>query len=233
MRLIVQSAAPGRWRALLMTAAFTGLRASELRGLRWEHVDFDAGEIAVVQRADRYNQIGSPKSAAGGRRVPLTPVRGEHAQGVEAGVGRPGLRLRHAQGRERRRAWRTSPTGRLVPAQVKAGLTRPMLDDEGQPVLDEEGAPRVGGQDTGCTRSGTSSPSWCINPRSAGGLELPAKVVQERLGHETINITLDMYAHLFPRGDDRAALAAGERAILGDLHATWTFTRHIRDMRPN
>ena len=47
-----------------------------------------------------------------------------------------------------------------------------------------------------------------------------AKVVQERLGHATIHITLDMYGHLFPRGDDRAVLAAGEAAILGDLDAT-------------
>ncbi len=31
--------AKGRWRPLLATAVFTGLRASELRGLRWEDVD--------------------------------------------------------------------------------------------------------------------------------------------------------------------------------------------------
>ena len=31
----------GRWRSILLTAIFTGLRASELRGLRWENVDFD------------------------------------------------------------------------------------------------------------------------------------------------------------------------------------------------
>jgi integrase len=31
----------GRWRPLILTALFTGLRASELRGLRWEDVDLD------------------------------------------------------------------------------------------------------------------------------------------------------------------------------------------------
>lgn len=46
-------------------------------------------------------------------------------------------------------------------------------------------------------------------------LELPIKVVQERLGHETIQMTLDLYSHLFPRGDDRAELAAAERDLLG------------------
>jgi hypothetical protein len=35
-----------------------------------------------------------------------------------------------------------------------------------------------------------------------GGLELPPMVVQERLGHANITMTLDTYGHLFPRGDD-------------------------------
>ena len=64
----------GRWRPILSTAIFTGLRASELRGLRWEDVDFARGELHVCQRADRYNQIGHPKSKAARRTVPVTPM---------------------------------------------------------------------------------------------------------------------------------------------------------------
>jgi integrase len=45
-------------------------------------------------------------------------------------------------------------------------------------------------------------------------MELPMKVVQERLGHSTINLTADVYGHLFPRGDDSAALAEAERLLL-------------------
>jgi integrase len=56
--------------------------------------------------------------------------------------------------------------------------------------------------------------SWCINPRSRGGRELPAKVVQELLGHSSIVITLDTYGHLFPASDDRAELAAAASALL-------------------
>ena len=63
--------AKGRWRPLLITAIFTGLRASELRGLRWRDVDFKANELHVQQRADRFNEIGKPKSAAGERVVPF------------------------------------------------------------------------------------------------------------------------------------------------------------------
>jgi len=57
--------------------------------------------------------------------------------------------------------------------------------------------------------------SWCINRRADGGLELPLKLVQARLGHASIQMTADQYGHLFPRGDDAAELAAAEKALLG------------------
>ena len=66
---------PGNWRPLLLTAIFSGLRSSELRGLRWQDVDLKKGELQVHQRADRYNVIGKPKSKAGHRIVPLGPRR--------------------------------------------------------------------------------------------------------------------------------------------------------------
>ena len=59
VRQLLAHAAP-RWRPLIATAVFTGLRASELRGLRWQDVDLKRGEVHVRQRADRYNKIGAP-----------------------------------------------------------------------------------------------------------------------------------------------------------------------------
>jgi hypothetical protein len=50
------------------------MRASELRGLRWSDVDLDNATIHVSQRADFYGTIGSPKSKAGARDIPLTPL---------------------------------------------------------------------------------------------------------------------------------------------------------------
>jgi integrase len=41
-----------------------------------------------------------------------------------------------------------------------------------------------------------------------GGLEIPLKIVQTRLGHAKIAITADTYGHLFSRGDDGTELAA-------------------------
>ena len=71
---ILVAALPTYWRPVLLTAIFTGLRSSELRGLRWQDVDLKRGELHVRQRADRYNVIGRPKSKAGNRTVPLGPL---------------------------------------------------------------------------------------------------------------------------------------------------------------
>jgi len=70
----ILAAAQGRWRPLVVTAIFTGLRASELRGLTWDDVDLERKVLTVRQRADRWNTIGSPKSVSGKREVPLAPI---------------------------------------------------------------------------------------------------------------------------------------------------------------
>ena len=59
-----------------MVAAFAGLRASEIRGLRWEDVKLgkDAGTIEVRQRADRFGVIGEPKSESSARSVLIGPM---------------------------------------------------------------------------------------------------------------------------------------------------------------
>jgi integrase len=57
--------------------------------------------------------------------------------------------------------------------------------------------------------------SLCINRRVDGGLELPLKLVQARLGHATLSVTCDTYAHLFPSQDDGSELAAAEQRLLG------------------
>jgi integrase len=48
--------------------------------------------------------------------------------------------------------------------------------------------------------------SWCINRRADGGLELPLKVVQARLGHASIQMTADRFASAHHRRG-----AAGDR----------------------
>jgi integrase len=68
MDRLLAAAKGTRQRALLLTAALTGLRASELRGLRWSDVDLGkAAELQVRQRAD-------PGRRSVRRRQTLAPV---------------------------------------------------------------------------------------------------------------------------------------------------------------
>ncbi|MGO9171648.1 MAG: tyrosine-type recombinase/integrase [Rhodomicrobium sp.] len=62
------------WRALILVGLFCGLRASEIRSLAWDHVSFEEKLLRIRQRADFKNKMGSPKSAAGTRDVPLAPI---------------------------------------------------------------------------------------------------------------------------------------------------------------
>ncbi len=73
IKLIISSAAPYT-RPFIMTAIFTGLRSSELRGLRWSNVDLITGQILVREGADELNTFGPPKSFAGTRNVPIGPI---------------------------------------------------------------------------------------------------------------------------------------------------------------
>ena len=188
----------GRWRPLLLTAIFTGLRASELRGLRWDDVDFKRRELHVRQRADRHGKIGRPKSDAGERTVPLPPlvlsVLREHR--LACANGELGLAFPNSKGGIDHR---NSIVERgFHPAQVAAG------------VVTADGRAKYGGLHA--LRHFYAS--WCINRRADGGLELPLKLVQARLGHASIQMTADQYGHLFPSGDDGAELAAAEKALL-------------------
>jgi integrase len=46
---------------------------------------------------------------------------------------------------------------------------------------------------------------------------LPLKVVQHRMGHSSINLTADVYGHLFPRGDDAKELSDAAAALMLDV----------------
>jgi integrase len=188
----------GPRRPLLLTAIFAGLRASELRGLRWADIDLKRGEIHVRQRADRYGAVGRPKSEAGERTVPLPPlvINALREHKLACVNGELGLAFPNSKGRFDHRVSIVEKA--FHPAQVAAG------------VVDQHGRAKY----KGLHSLRHFYASWCINRRVDGGLELPLKVVQARLGHASIQMTADTYGHLFPRGDDGAELAAAEKAFL-------------------
>jgi integrase len=198
IRRLLAAEASLRARTLLTLAIFTGLRASELRGLRWKDVDLKHSELHVQQRADRFGKIGSPKSGASVRRV---------------GFGPNVLKLL--------REWKAAcpiseadlvfPTAKGMVEQHKSTLRS--LDGvmRAAQVLDRDGKPKYG-----LHAMRHFFASWCINRKADGGRELPPKNVQELLGHSSIMITLDVYGHLFPANNDRTELTAAEAALWAD-----------------
>ena len=103
----------------------------------------------------------------------------------------------------------------LVPVQIAAGICFVVKDENDKVVLDEDGEPVREAKYTGLHALRHFYASWLINRKEEGGLELTGKVVQERLGHSSIVMTMDVYGHLFPRGDDGAEMAEAERVLLG------------------
>jgi integrase len=104
----------------------------------------------------------------------------------------------------------------LKPAMIRAGVTAPVLDGEGNPVVGKDGRPLKVAKYTGlhCLRHFFAS--FCINSKEDGGMALQPKIVQERLGHSSIVMTLDVYGHLFPRGDDHVEqMEAAAQRLLG------------------
>lgn len=218
----IVGALEGRWRPLLLTAIFTGMRASELRGLSWQDVDPDRSEIRVHQRADRFNEIGQPKSEAGERAVPVPPLVINTLKEWKLACPRRETGVTGTDGEPVKERYLVFPNGQgkveslaniinrgLIPVQIKAGVADPTGE------VDKDGKRVMRARYTGMHALRHFYASWCINRPQDGGLGLPAKVVQERLGHATIVMTMDVYGHLFPRGDDADELAAAERNLLG------------------
>jgi integrase len=214
IKLII-GAAPTNKRPLLLTEIFTGLRSSELRGLRWRDIDLKKAELHVRQRADKYREIGPPKTEAGERTIPLPPMVIAALREWRLACPKGPLDLAFPNGKGNVEFHVNLIQRTLWPVQIAAGVTRPALDDQGAPQRDTEGNPMVEPKYPGLHALRHFYASWCINRKQDGGLELPPKSVQQRMGHSSIMVTMDTYGHLFPRNDDTAELAAAEAALLG------------------
>lgn len=198
-----------RWRAFLLTAVRCGLRASELRGLRWQDIDFKKSELHIRQRADRYNAIGFPKSEDSQRTVLIPPTTlaalREWKPQCPKLDGRQHFVFPNGSGNVETHS-NIIDRG-LIPAWEHAGVTVPVLDKDGKQTRDEEGRPIVKAKYTGAHSLRHYFASWCL-ARPPVGLGLSLKELSERLGHESVSTT-EIYTHLLPR-DDSAELAAAE-----------------------
>lgn len=198
----------GRWRPFFLTAIFTGLRASELRGLRWSDVEFEKRLMRVRQRADFFNEIGRPKSPTSERAIPLPPIVVNALREWKLACPNGELGLVFPNGKGKIEQLNNIVRRGLQPAQIAAGVAI----NTGE--IDKDGKPILKAKYPGIHALRHFYASWCINRVEDGGLGLPPKVVQERMGHSTISMTMDVYGHLFPRDDHGDELAAAERALL-------------------
>lgn len=223
IRLIIDHTDP-RHKPFMLTLVFTGMRSSEIRGLPWSAIDFDNSRIRVSSRVDRYGVMGFTKSQEGQRTIPVPPIVINTLKEwkLQCPKGIQDLVFPNGDGNLENHANVIKRV--LKPAQMAAGLTalRSKLDKNKKPVLDEDGNPIMELQPKypGLHAFRHFFASWCINRKSAGGLELTAKEVQHRMGHSGIQQTMDTYGHLFPDADEQESLAEASRHLLPALRAT-------------
>ena len=161
-------------------ATMTGLRRSELAGLQWGDLDLDAGVLSV-KRARTHVEgktiLKAPKSAASRRIVDLDDVTVAVLK-----------RWKVAQLEERLRAGTAWQSGEwLFTDEIGApwrpdGLTKTFVKAAkaaGLPHTDVKGLRHA--HATAMLRAG-------VHP----------KVVQERLGHSSISVTMDIYSSVLP-----------------------------------
>lgn len=176
---LLAAAAP-RFRILLATALYTGLRTSELLGLFWSDLDLDQGVLHVRAQLSRAHR-GIPsrrvplKTPAALRDVPLAPqlvskLRAHRRELAEAG---------HED-------W-VFHTGVGTPFGHRNVTTRALNDAAGLAGLDDGTWPRLRFHDL----RHTFASHLIID------LRLDVAQVSRIVGHARVSTTLDVYTHLF------------------------------------
>lgn len=182
----------GRYLPLIATAAFTGMRASELRGLPWTCVDLLGLVIRVQQRADQWKTIGKPKSRAGTREIDIPKELGIILREWKMACPPSRQHLVFPNGKGNVESIQNIYTRCWYPLQERAGITTP------------SGAPKY---------TMHSLRHFRASVLIAKGAS--AKEIMVLMGHSSITMTFDRYGHLFPEGRDERKRR--EESIAADL----------------
>ena len=165
-----------RWGALFMLAITTGLRQGELFALKWEDIDLNRGLLSVRHSLEEVAgklRLKEPKSKSGRRQVTLSTGAIESIWAHRAILMSEGL----------------------------AGCEMVFSDSEGKFLRKSNFERRVWHK----YRDGAEIPNTItfhdLRHTSATillGAGCHPKIVQERLGHSSIQLTVDTYSHILP-----------------------------------
>ncbi len=165
---------PERYRALIFTAAYTGLRWGEIAALKVKNVDLIKGTIRVTEALAEVNghlKEGPTKTGAT-RTVALPTFLRQMLSEHLAKYPSKGYVFTSSHGHPLRKNFYRRD---YVPAAARAGLPNGLRFHDLRHT--------------------------CAALLIANGAH--PKEIQERLGHSTIRVTFDRYGHLFPSLDER------------------------------
>jgi len=181
--------ASSRFADFYRMAVLTGMRRSELAGLRWENVDLARARLSVAETLQRLTGLGlvtgQPKTDRSRRTVALAPSAIKLLRNIQ---GRQlEQRLEYGQ------LWQD--TGYVFTQETGAPVDPDMVSKDFPCLIRQAGLPHL-------TFRGLRHAHATL--ALSAGINL--KIVSERLGHAGIEMTADIYSHVLPA----AALAVEE-----------------------
>jgi len=195
----LEATSRSRFGTLYRFATLTGMRRSEICGLKWDCVHLPVSSLSVVttlQRISGYGLVeGQPKTAKSRRSIALSPDTVELMHGIRGRQMEQRLSVGDAW-REFGYVFTEEDGSPIVPDKVTQDFAR-VVKRLGLPYLSFHGLRHV--HATLLLSAGT-------NP----------KVVSERLGHSNIAITMDIYSHVLPGLQEAAALAIDKQIGIGN-----------------
>lgn len=176
-----------RLRALWVVLSTTGMRRGEAIGLRWRDVALDTGRVRIVQTITQVRSavtVGEPKTARGRRSIALDEatvavLRGHRKRMLEERI------LVGPDFGDEDLVFHQPDGACLRPDAVSAMFVR-----------------RVGQYGLSTLTLHGLRHTWATLALEQG---VHPRVVQERLGHSTIAVTLGIYSHVAPTLHDEAA----------------------------
>ncbi|NRF96180.1 site-specific integrase [Paenibacillus frigoriresistens] len=172
-------------------ALATGMRQGEVLGLRWSDVDFEKSLVQIRQTVthDGKEIKTGAKTASSLRSIAIDQATIKELK-----------RHRAKQAEEKLASGGSYTDLGLITCTALGNITTPrVLSTAFDNAIKKSGVPRIRFHDLRHTHA-----SMLLK------LNINSKVVQERLGHSSIQMTLDLYSHLCPNMQSDAANILGE-----------------------